>query len=233
MRSQPPALALSGLLSREVGGPSVYPPQPDGLWQAAFNGQRTWSTSQGTIGYYLNIILAAGSSTVIPANDSWVATGNGNPAGIDNFAASPGGSTFDLAFIQHQPGPECGALIELPFEENLSACQRYFCKSNAYANLCPTSNDWTGIGMWINNSVAIRLNLQFPVEMAKVPAVTLYDNGVTANAVYPDYYGSKACSAGQFVTTAHCGYCSLNANPGSTGTNTCGVLGQWKADTGW
>ncbi|MFO0950026.1 MAG: DUF1553 domain-containing protein [Isosphaeraceae bacterium] len=41
------ALALSGLLSRKVGGPSVFPPQPEGLWQAAFNGQRTWSTSQG------------------------------------------------------------------------------------------------------------------------------------------------------------------------------------------
>jgi hypothetical protein len=41
------ALALSGLLSRKVGGPSVYPPQPDGLWQAAFNGQRTWATSKG------------------------------------------------------------------------------------------------------------------------------------------------------------------------------------------
>ena len=41
------ALALSGLLSHQVGGPSVYPPQPDGLWQAAFNGQRTWATSQG------------------------------------------------------------------------------------------------------------------------------------------------------------------------------------------
>ncbi len=41
------ALALSGLLSRQVGGPSVFPPQPDGLWQAAFNGQRTWSTSSG------------------------------------------------------------------------------------------------------------------------------------------------------------------------------------------
>ncbi|HEV3165231.1 MAG TPA: DUF1553 domain-containing protein [Isosphaeraceae bacterium] len=41
------ALALSGLLSRKVGGPSVFPPQPDGLWQAAFNGQRTWSTSKG------------------------------------------------------------------------------------------------------------------------------------------------------------------------------------------
>jgi hypothetical protein len=41
------ALALSGLLSRKIGGPSVFPVQPDGLWQAAFNGQRTWSTSEG------------------------------------------------------------------------------------------------------------------------------------------------------------------------------------------
>jgi hypothetical protein len=41
------ALALSGLLSRKLGGPSVFPPQPDGLWQAAFNGQRTWTTSAG------------------------------------------------------------------------------------------------------------------------------------------------------------------------------------------
>ena len=41
------ALALSGLLSRGIGGPSVFPPQPPGLWQAAFNGERTWSTSQG------------------------------------------------------------------------------------------------------------------------------------------------------------------------------------------
>ena len=41
------ALALSGLLSNKVGGPSVFPPQPEGLWQAAFNGQRTWTTSEG------------------------------------------------------------------------------------------------------------------------------------------------------------------------------------------
>src|SRR6185436_14156904 len=41
------ALALSGLLSHKIGGPSVYPPQPDGLWRAAFNGQRTYTTSTG------------------------------------------------------------------------------------------------------------------------------------------------------------------------------------------
>jgi mono/diheme cytochrome c family protein len=41
------ALALSGLLSHKMFGPSVFPPQPAGLWQAAFNGERTWTTSTG------------------------------------------------------------------------------------------------------------------------------------------------------------------------------------------
>lgn len=40
------ALALSGLLNQKVGGPSVYPVQPDGIWRAAFNGQRNWATSK-------------------------------------------------------------------------------------------------------------------------------------------------------------------------------------------
>ncbi len=41
------ALAASGLLSRKLHGPPVYPPQPPGIWQAAFNGQREWKTSTG------------------------------------------------------------------------------------------------------------------------------------------------------------------------------------------
>jgi hypothetical protein len=41
------ALELAGLLSHKSHGPSVYPPQPPGLWQAAFNGERTWTTSTG------------------------------------------------------------------------------------------------------------------------------------------------------------------------------------------
>ncbi|MSR30838.1 MAG: DUF1549 domain-containing protein [Gemmataceae bacterium] len=41
------ALALGGLLSSKMFGPSVYPPQPPNLWQAAFNGERSWATSQG------------------------------------------------------------------------------------------------------------------------------------------------------------------------------------------
>lgn len=41
------ALALAGLLSPRVGGPSVYPPQPDGLWVVAFRGKENYPTSTG------------------------------------------------------------------------------------------------------------------------------------------------------------------------------------------
>lgn len=39
-------LAVSGLLSRKVGGPSVMPPQPDGVWQVVYSGDK-WVTSPG------------------------------------------------------------------------------------------------------------------------------------------------------------------------------------------
>jgi hypothetical protein len=41
------ALALGGLLSPRIGGPSVYPPQPDGLWVIAFRGAEKYPTSTG------------------------------------------------------------------------------------------------------------------------------------------------------------------------------------------
>jgi hypothetical protein len=40
------ALAASGLLSRKLGGPSVMPPQPEGLWQVVYSGDK-WATSKG------------------------------------------------------------------------------------------------------------------------------------------------------------------------------------------
>ena len=40
------ALAVSGLLSPKIGGPSVMPPMPDGIWSSPYSGDR-WSTSNG------------------------------------------------------------------------------------------------------------------------------------------------------------------------------------------
>ena len=40
------ALAVSGLLSRKMGGPSVMPTQPDGIWQSPYDGD-SWKQSTG------------------------------------------------------------------------------------------------------------------------------------------------------------------------------------------
>jgi hypothetical protein len=40
------ALAISGLLSRKSGGPPVFPPQPDGVWNSVYSGAH-WDTSKG------------------------------------------------------------------------------------------------------------------------------------------------------------------------------------------
>lgn len=46
------AMAISGLLNAKIGGPSVYPYQPPGLWEAvAFEGTRAWEQSKGADNY--------------------------------------------------------------------------------------------------------------------------------------------------------------------------------------
>ncbi|QDV40533.1 Planctomycete cytochrome C [Stieleria neptunia] len=40
------ALAVAGLLENRLGGPSVMPPQPDGVWQTVYSGAQ-WKTPEG------------------------------------------------------------------------------------------------------------------------------------------------------------------------------------------
>ena len=40
------ALAVAGLLSHKIGGPSVMPPQPDGIWNRPYSGEK-WETGKG------------------------------------------------------------------------------------------------------------------------------------------------------------------------------------------
>lgn len=40
------ALCASGLLASRVGGPSVFPPQPEGIWASTYSGDR-WADSEG------------------------------------------------------------------------------------------------------------------------------------------------------------------------------------------
>lgn len=45
------ALAVSGLLDASVGGPPVFPPQPDGIWKEATFGKKSYKVSEGPAVY--------------------------------------------------------------------------------------------------------------------------------------------------------------------------------------
>ena len=44
------ALAVSGLLTRQIGGPSVMPPQPSGIWKSTYSGEK-WKNATGANRY--------------------------------------------------------------------------------------------------------------------------------------------------------------------------------------
>ena len=59
------ALSVSGLLSRKIGGPSVFPPQPDGVMELA-QVKRSWDTSPGGDSYRRGMYTHFWRSTPYP-----------------------------------------------------------------------------------------------------------------------------------------------------------------------
>ena len=59
-------LSASGLLSKKMFGPSVMPPQPDGLWKSAYNGAK-WITATGEDRYRRGLYTYAKRTTPYPA----------------------------------------------------------------------------------------------------------------------------------------------------------------------
>lgn len=60
------SLAASGLLSKKMFGPSVMPPQPDGLWKSAYSGEK-WITAKGEDRYRRGMYTFIKRTTPYPA----------------------------------------------------------------------------------------------------------------------------------------------------------------------
>jgi hypothetical protein len=67
------ALAVSGLLSRKIGGPSVMPPQPAGIWQVVYSNEK-WTASQGEDRYRRGIYTYWRRTSPYPAALAFDAT---------------------------------------------------------------------------------------------------------------------------------------------------------------
>jgi hypothetical protein len=60
------ALAASGLLSPKIGGPSVFPPQPEGVWDMPYNEDK-WKESQGEDRYRRGLYTFSRRTSPYPA----------------------------------------------------------------------------------------------------------------------------------------------------------------------
>ncbi len=66
-------LAASGLLSPKVGGPSVFPPQPDGIWDIPYSSDK-WTTSAGEDRYRRGLYVFIRRSATYPSFMTFDAT---------------------------------------------------------------------------------------------------------------------------------------------------------------
>jgi hypothetical protein len=66
-------LAASGLLSRKIGGASVFPPQPDGIWDIPYSTDK-WTTSEGEDRYRRGLYVFIRRSAAYPSFMTFDAT---------------------------------------------------------------------------------------------------------------------------------------------------------------
>jgi hypothetical protein len=190
-----------------------------------------FNLSPGSVAYQLSITLACGSTYLAPAADTWQ-TGNflGAP-GMSNFAASPVNSLFQVAFVQHEPGPNCSQLMDLDFPTNYDRCLRYFQKTYDYQQSTGTVTS-NGIitGFQVAPSTTALGSFRFHKPMAKDPTVTLYDhnNGAAGSVMDGAAVHHTGAAPGGLNQTGFYALTFTTATAASTA-----VYAHYTADTGW
>ena len=190
----------------------------------------TFSNVAGNAGYIMSVVLAAGATVIAPAAGTWqTGTFYGAPS-MSNFAGSPVNSTFDIAFVQHEPGAVCSTFMDKPFSQNLDECLRYFQKSYDLATVVGAV---TSLGMrtFMSRTAANADGVAvFHKPMAKIPTVTLYDhnNGAVNSVMDGAAVHHTGASATYVNTTA---FTQLGFTTATTALMP--VWCQYIADTGW
>lgn len=176
-----------------------------------------FSSAVGNPGYYISLALASGS-TYITAPNVWTSGIFYAPTGISNFAAQAVNSTFDIAFVQHEPGPVCSGLINKSFLDNYDECLRYFQKTYDY-DVAVGAASYVGANVLMPQGAALSLGpSRFVKPMAKIPIMTSYNPGV-ANS--PNTCVGSVSGTSYPVT----GFSNVGKS-GFYGLNTTGVSGE-------
>jgi hypothetical protein len=193
----------------------------------------TFNLQPGNIGYILRVCLATGSTFMAPANNAWQSGNFTGAVGQGNFCSQAVNSTFELCFVQHEPGPLCTTPIDCPFDKNYDQCLRYFAKSYNYAQAPGTvttngANSFTAT----NGYGSVWGTAPFPKRMAKIPTGTLYNPVTGAANGARGTQSTNYATSGLFITEV--GISTFSISPG-LGASEAGipVHFHYTADTGW
>jgi hypothetical protein len=194
-------------------------------------GAGTFVNTPGSAGYLLFLTLACGTTYRAPANGTWQSGNFFGAIGQSNFAASPVNSTFDIAFVQHEPGPLCSTPMDCPFTQNYYACLRYFQKTYSYGTVAGTAtNPGMRSFMASGTSATAYGAASFCNPMAKVPTMTLYNNATgAANSVRDGGGVDHGSGAAAYLSDA--GFGAISFTTATTGTMP--VFTHYTAETGW
>jgi hypothetical protein len=196
------------------------------IWPSA----GTFSQYPGAISYTLGICLGAGTTYQTATTGSWL---NGNFLGTaanSNFLANSGG-TFQLRFVQHEPGPLCTAtLIDKPLSANLDECLRYYAKSYDYGVAVGTATANSYFSLICPGTVQYFLGyIPFPRRMAKIPTVTFYSYGAGTINNLDTVSGAKPMAGA--VSLGATGFGQVNTTAAAAAYSY--AQGHYTADTGW
>jgi hypothetical protein len=192
----------------------------------------TYSIAPGSVGYYMFLTLAAGTTYTAAANGTWQSANVLAANGQSNFLGQTVGSTLDFAFIQHEPGPQCTTLTDVPFVQNYDQCLRYFCKSYPLATKQGTASVQAGLitgNVPANFLSGVYANINFPKPMAKIPSVNSYAYDGTLNGITIIGGGTIGISGFNQVGETGFGGATLSA----AGTSNNSYQFHYAADTNW
>jgi microcystin-dependent protein len=192
----------------------------------------TFPILPGNSAYQLGITLLAGSASLPPANNVWQNKGYYYGAiGQSNFFANSIGSTFDIAFVQHEPGSQCTTLIDKPFEANLWSCKRYYDKSYPYTSVAGSvvNNGWS-FGLALANTWP-QWSVPFKTNMAKSPTITGYSHVTGAVNTVRDITGNVDRAISGALNQTDTGFNGFQT--GTTNAANAQYGFHWVADTGW
>jgi hypothetical protein len=196
------------------------------LWPGA----GTFVNTPGALGYVLGITLACGTTFMSPTNGTWQSGNFLGAVGQSNFAAQAVNSTFDIAFVQHEPGSQCTTPMDCPFRQNYDDCLRYYYKTWDYGTAVGTATDNGSFTSAMNVAGALMpIFTRFPVPMAKIPTVSYWSrSGVAGNVDWIGGGGSWAISSQGAVGTKGPTYIGFSASHAVDW-----IMEHLVADTGW